>query len=100
MKSKRLYALGSVLNNFPKGVKEFRESKGWEGMRACVDPMKEGVECQKRVAFFISNYLAEEDVDTEGIQENGFLDGFVLILGDEKYSHKTDLLEKVSILLS
>lgn len=64
-------------------------------MRECIDPVEEGTECQRRIAFFLTHHLAEEDVPVEEIEEHRFLEGFVNILGDDRYSEETDLLEKV-----
>jgi hsp70-interacting protein len=95
VRSKVLYALGSTLSHFPAGVRQFGEVGGWKKMRECIDADENGTECQRRVAFFIANYLTEEDASTRDIEENGFLKGLVDILGDEKYSDDMDLLEKV-----
>jgi hypothetical protein len=95
VRTKALYALGSELNNFPEGVKQFAEADGWKKLRNCVEGVNEGTECQRRVAFFLSNYLAEEGASTAKIEENNFLQGLVDILGNEKYTEESDLLEKV-----
>lgn len=95
VRTKVLYALGSALGHFPAGVRQFNEAKGWEELRRCVDSVDDGTECQKRVAFFLANYLAEEGVSTKEINELGFLEGFVDILEDEKFSNEVDLLDKV-----
>ena len=95
VRTKVLYALGSELNHFPAGVRQFSENDGWRKLRKCVEGVEEGTECQRRVAFFIANYLAEEGVKTKEIEEEGFLEGFVDILEDEKYSNESDLLDKV-----
>ena len=92
VRTKVLYALGCLLNQFPEGVRQFNEVGGWKKLRECMDKVDEGTECQRRVAFFISNYLAEENADTKGIEENDFLKGFVDIL---QYTKDPDLLEKV-----
>jgi hsp70-interacting protein len=97
VRTKVLYALGSELNNFPAGVKQFREYDGWKKMRRCVDGVSEGIECQRRAAFFLANYLAEDGVSTEEIEGNGFLQGFLDILGDEKYTSQPDLIDKVRV---
>lgn len=95
VRTKILYALGSELSHFPAGVRQFNENDGWRKLRKCVDNVAEGTECQRRVAFFIANYLAEEGVETREVEDEGFLDGFVDILGDEKNSNESDLLDKV-----
>jgi hsp70-interacting protein len=98
VRTKVLYALGSVLNHFPAGVNQFNEVGGWKKLRKSIDGVEQGVECQRRVAFFIANYLAEEGVSTTEVEENGFLEGFVDILADEKYAGEPDLLDKVQSL--
>jgi len=95
VRSKVLYALGSQLHHFPAGVRQFNEAGGWEKLRKCVDPVDEGIECQRRTAFFVSNYLADENVATQGLEDNKFLEGFVDILGNERYTEQPDLQEKV-----
>ena len=95
VRTKTLYALGSELNHFPAGIRQFSENDGWKKLRKCVEGVEEGTECQRRVAFFIANYLAEEGVATKEIEEEGFLDGFVDILEDKRYSNESDLLDKV-----
>ena len=95
VRTKILYALGSVLNHFPAGIRQFAEAGGWGKLRKCVDGAEEGTECQRRVAFFFANYLAEDGVETKEIEEEGFLEGFVDILGSEKYANERDLLDKV-----
>jgi hypothetical protein len=95
VRTKALYALGSELNNFPEGVEQFAQADGWEKLRKCVEGVTQGTECQRRVAFFLSNYLAEDEASTANIEENNFLQGLVNILDDEKYTDESDLLEKV-----
>jgi hsp70-interacting protein len=92
VRTKVLYALGCQLNQFPAGVRQFSEVGGWKKLRTCIDKVDEGTECQRRVAFFLSNYLAEEGIQTTGLEENHFLEGFVNILEKET---DPDLLEKV-----
>lgn len=92
VRTKVLYALGCQLNQFPAAVTQFTEAGGWKKLKGCIDKVEQGTECQRRVAFFMSNYLAEEDAQTTGIEENGFLEGFVDILENET---DPDVLEKV-----
>jgi len=96
VRSKVLYALGSQLHHFPAGVRQFSEAGGWEKLRKCVDRVAEGIECQRRVAFFVSNYLADDNVATQGIEDNRFLEAFVDILGNNRCAEDPDLQEKVS----
>jgi hsp70-interacting protein len=91
VRTKVIYALGSELSNCPAAVKEFGEVDGWKVLRALLKDVDEGTECQRRIAFFVANYLAEEDVSTEGLQENGYLGAFVRILSKAE----VDLREKV-----
>jgi hypothetical protein len=97
VRTKALYALGSALNHFPDGMKQFSAEDGWKKLRKCIDGVEEGTECQRRVAFFLSNYLAEHGISTTEIEENGFLEGFVEILADDKYAEASDLIEKVHL---
>ena len=102
VRTKTLYALGSALNHFPRGVKVFGEVRGWDGFRACCEDVEQGTECVRRVAFFVSNFLAEEgaqeDTGAVGeIERVGFLERFVEILGAEKYNAEHDVLEKVRL---
>jgi len=92
VRTKVLYALGCQLNQCPAAVRQFTEVGGWKKLRACIDKVDEGTECQRRVAFFLSNYLAEGGVQTEGLEDNHFLEGFVNVLEDVK---DPDVLEKV-----
>ena len=92
VRTKVLYALGCQLNQSPAAVRQFTELGGWKKLRACIDKVDEGTECQRRIAFFVSNYLAEEGAQTTGMEENGFLQGFVDILETET---DPDLVEKV-----
>lgn len=98
VRTKVLYALGSELNNFPKGMEQFSLNEGWKVLRRSIEEVDEGTECQRRVAFFIAHYLGEESCETKEIEENGFLEGFVNVLGDEKHAHQVDLLDKVQTL--
>jgi hypothetical protein len=97
VRTKVLYALGSELNHFPAGTRQFTENGGWNKFRKCCDDTEEGTECLRRVAFFISNFLAEEghNRDLEEIQRNGFFARFVQVLGEERDLGEGDLLEKV-----
>jgi hypothetical protein len=95
VRTKVLYALGSQLNQFPEGVKRFSDADGWAKLRKCVDAVDEGTECQRRTAFFMGNYLAEDDIAADAIVKHEFLAGFVDILEDEKNADKNDLLETV-----
>lgn len=99
VRSKVLYALNGTLNHFPAGVRQFSEVSGWSKLRKCVDGVDDGAECQRRVAFFLTNYLAEDHTSTSShkeIDELGFLGPFVNILSDDKYSNDIDLREKVA----
>lgn len=98
VRAKALYALSCALAHFPDGVKQFNEANGWKALRDSMEGVDEGVECQRRVAFFISNHLAEDDPCTKEIDEHGFLEGMVKILNDERYASEDDLLEKVLLL--
>jgi hypothetical protein len=96
VRAKVLYGLGSELNQFPDGIKRFGEV-GWTKLRRCIGKANEGTECQRRVAFFMTNYLAEEDVAVDEIIKNDFFGGFVEILGNEAYVEDYNLLEKVPL---
>jgi hypothetical protein len=91
VRSKALYALGSQLHHFPPAAKQFEEAGGWEKLKRCLDDVDEGTECQRRVAFFLASYLADEGVDISKIQEHGFLDRLIGIL---RRSDETDLRER------
>ena len=80
VRSKAISALGSQLSHCPAAVKQFAEAGGWSGLRACIRDVEEGTDCQQRVAFFVANYLAEDGAFTNGLEENGFLKGFVQVL--------------------
>jgi len=95
VRTKVLYALGSELNHFPEGMARFRGAGGWGKLRRCVEGVDEGTECQRRVAFFLANHLAEEGGGVEGVAEQEFLKGFAEILRDEKYIDKTDVVDTV-----
>lgn len=98
VRTKVLYALGSELNHFPAGVRQFGEAGGWTKLRQCCKDTEEGTECLRRVAFFVSNFLAEEGSQStlEEIEKLGFLERFVEVLGMERYKEEHDMLEKVS----
>jgi hypothetical protein len=98
VQTKTLFALGSELSNFPEGVRRFGEVGGWGKLRGVLD-VEEGMECQRRVAFFFTNFLGEMEV-LEGVRgeivKNGFLGGFVDVLGRfEIYRQDGFLMEKV-----
>lgn len=95
VRTKVVYALGSQLHHFPPAARQFEEAGGWQKLRKCLEDSKEGTECQRRVAFFLANYLADEGVDPEKIQEQGFLERLIEILRDEQYNEETDLRERV-----
>jgi hsp70-interacting protein len=98
VRTKVLYALGSELSHCPAAMAQFNQAGGWEKLRMQIEDVMEGSECQRRTAFFISNYLAGEDCSTREIEEHRFLNGFVNILENEKHSNDTDLIEKVVFL--
>ena len=91
VRTKVIYALGSELSHCPAAVKQFEEVGGWNLLRVSLEDVEEGTECQRRIAFLVVNYLAEEGVSTEGLQENGYLAAFVRNLSEVE----TDLREKV-----
>ena len=96
VRTKVLYGLGGALAHFPDGIRQFNEAGGWNKLRNCVDDVDEGYECQRRVAFFLAHYLAEDGVQsTKEIEENMFMEGFVNIIENENHSNEADLLEKV-----
>jgi len=94
VRSKAIYALGSQLSHCPAAVKQFEEAGGWSRLRACIRDVEEGTECQRRVAFLVANYLAEDGALMSGLEENGFLKGFVQVLQKQE----PDVREKVQAL--
>jgi len=93
VRNKAIYALGSLLTHCPAAVQEFAEAGGWSGLRACIRDVEEGTACQQRVAFFVANYLAEDEALPSGLEENGFLKGFVQVL----QKRDADVREKVRV---
>jgi hypothetical protein len=91
VRTKVISALGSELSHCPAAVSQFEEVGGWTALRGCVDEVEEGTDCQRRVAFFVANYLAEEELSMRGLEENDFLKAFVRVL----QSPDADLREKV-----
>jgi hsp70-interacting protein len=91
VRTKVIYALGSELSHCPAAVQQFVEADGWKVLKGALKDVEEGTECQRRIAFFVANYLAEEDASTEGLQGNGYLGAFVKILSKVE----VDLREKV-----
>lgn len=91
VRAKVIYALGSQLSHCPAAVKQFEEARGWKHLQACIEDVDEGTECQRRVAFFVANYLAEEGSSTTELGD-GYLEGFVQVLQKQE----ADLREKVT----
>jgi hsp70-interacting protein len=91
VRTKVIYALGSELSHCRAAVQQFEEANGWKVLKGTLKDVEEGTECQRRIAFFVANYLADEDASMEGIQENGYLGEFVRILSKVE----PDLREKV-----
>lgn len=81
------------MHHFPPAARQFEEVGGWGKLRGCLEDVDEGSELQRRVAFFLANYLADEGVDAAKIQEHGFLERFIEILKRSK--DEADLRERV-----
>jgi hypothetical protein len=97
---KVIYALSGELAHNPPAVAEFNKLGGWNEFRKLISVDEDIIRCERRIAFFIANYLAEEDAVTKELEELGFLRGFADVLADEmRESNVPDVMEKVSGLL-
>lgn len=82
VRTKVIYALGSELSHCPAAVQQFEEADGWTVLKRALEDVKDGTECQRRITFFIVNYLAEDGVSMKGLQENDYLGTFARLLSN------------------
>jgi hsp70-interacting protein len=94
VRNKILYAVSGQIAHFESARKRFLELDGWGQVRACLD-LNDGTEGFRRVAFFVTNYLAEEGTHVSDVESHSFLRRFVEILADGRYVEEQNMREKV-----